>query len=59
MTNSKLMYLLIGVVGLLSVLWLTFTTAMPIHFYFLAVPLIILPSLLVITQALSGSQVKR
>lgn len=53
MTNTKFIYLVIGSLGLITVLWLSFALTMPVAFYFIGVPLILMPSLLVITQGLS------
>lgn len=58
MTHTKFIYLVIGGLGLATVFWLSFALTMPMAFYFIGVPLILMPSLLVITQGLSKGNVK-
>ncbi|MBU2918252.1 hypothetical protein KO505_09775 [Psychrosphaera sp. F3M07] len=56
MKVSKWINLLLGIVGLIATFWLSFNAVLPLTMYLLTIPLIVLPSIVVITQALENME---
>lgn len=52
MLNKRVLFFTIGVLGLISALWLGMTMNFPVVVYFIGLPLVIFPSLTMITLSL-------
>ena len=54
--SMKVLYFLLGIVGLVAALWINFTVDLPLFMYFMGMPFIVIPSLLTIAYSVNRDE---